>query len=508
MHQQFYQGDTMLASEKNCSSEAPQAVLSKLETVTEENVGINEKMIDGILHFQAYAKVNGLDFYGAWTPKRYKAIREREYYVGLRLPRLTKNRYTANNNDIYMGIAILTYINEKHSYKSNTKRSYLKAYKAWDKFHTISVNDLQKKLKQIQKYLQKIKKQKTAILQISILKTSIKHMVDRHGLSLTFDLKLFEKDLYDAIKTLPLGTTEVISLSKKEFKQFFETLEKASKGEIILNYSYQEGPFSIEVLKEALDLCKIIVSIGDRPGETLALTPDDINFNQQEISITKTWTEDGIQPIPKSHASNRTIPIPNSLADILKKRCEEASKKEPVLNNGNHLKLLFSFHRSLYQNVFSSIRTLLGFKKNVTLYKLKHTFGTFFMKRYSNDPRVIDYCAYIMGHSTKEKDHKYEKVTKKYLDLGNEWKGMLTVFDVFKFANTPDIDQDTFVSCLNDRGFNGNEIFQLLREIKDNFGLVLNDIDVYLKRISRPDIVFFYTKISSTKSGDSTDLAA
>lgn len=498
----------MQASEKNCSSVAPQAVLSKPETVSEELVGINEKMIDGVLHFQAYAKVNGLDFYGAWTQKRYKAIREREYYVGLRLPRLTKNRYTADDNDIYMGVAILTYINEKHSYKSNTKKSYLKAYKAWDKFHTLPVNELPNKLKQIQKYLQKIKKQKTAILQISILKTSIKHMVDRHGLPLTFDLRLFEKDLYDAIKTLPLGTTEVISLSKKEFNQYFETLEKASRGEIVLKYSFQDTPFSLEVLQETLDFSKIIASIGDRLGETLALTPEDINFNQQEISITKTWTEDGIQLIPKSLSSHRIIPIPNSLVEVLKKRCEIALKKDPITNNGTSLRLLFTFHRAVYQNVFSAIRELLGFRNNVTLYKLKHTFGTFFMKRYSNDPRIIDYCAFIMGHSTKEKDHKYEKVTKKYLDLGNEWKGMLTVFDIFEFAKTSDIDQDAFVTGLNDRGFNGNEIFQLLRVIKDNFGLILKDIDVYLNRLSKSDIVFFYTKMASTKSGDSSELAA
>lgn len=60
---------------------------------------------------------------------------------------------------------------------------------------------------------------------------------------------------------------------------------------------------------------------GSRKGETLALKWEDIDFETQEISITKSIgrTENGFDyKEPKSRASVRRIPIPDCVAELLK----------------------------------------------------------------------------------------------------------------------------------------------------------------------------------------------
>lgn len=60
-----------------------------------------------------------------------------------------------------------------------------------------------------------------------------------------------------------------------------------------------------------------LIRTGMRKGELLALTWDDINFEEKTISITKSRTENGIKA-PKTKSSIRTIGIDNTLVAELK----------------------------------------------------------------------------------------------------------------------------------------------------------------------------------------------
>ncbi|RBP87869.1 site-specific recombinase XerD [Cytobacillus firmus] len=64
-------------------------------------------------------------------------------------------------------------------------------------------------------------------------------------------------------------------------------------------------------------IASILLRTGMRKGEMLALKWDDINFENNEISITKTRSDQGVKK-PKTKSSIRTIGIDNTLTSDLK----------------------------------------------------------------------------------------------------------------------------------------------------------------------------------------------
>lgn len=66
---------------------------------------------------------------------------------------------------------------------------------------------------------------------------------------------------------------------------------------------------------------ELLLWLGIREGEGLALTPRDINWEEKTLSITKTYYrlhgEDRITT-PKTRTSNRTIPLPDFIVEELK----------------------------------------------------------------------------------------------------------------------------------------------------------------------------------------------
>lgn len=89
----------------------------------------------------------------------------------------------------------------------------------------------------------------------------------------------------------------------EEFQKFIETFEKGSMYHALFNLLFWTG-------------C--------REGEALALTMEDISYAEKTIKISKTYARlDGQDIItsPKTQESNRTIMIPDFLADELKEYC-------------------------------------------------------------------------------------------------------------------------------------------------------------------------------------------
>ena len=129
----------------------------------------------------------------------------------------------------------------------------------------------------------------------------------------------------------------------------------------------------------------LMLATGIRIGETLALTWDDVDFENAEISITKGMqrsdkTGDLIKETaykpgpPKTKSSIRTIPLLNSALELL--------KEKKVRDPPNERDQLFTSTvrdypgTCQYRRVLKQVAQAAGIEKNITPHSLRHTFAT------------------------------------------------------------------------------------------------------------------------------------
>lgn len=121
----------------------------------------------------------------------------------------------------------------------------------------------------------------------------------------------------------------------------------------------------------------ICLYTGLRIGELLALTWDDIDFERNYMTISKSAYEgemDGkIQKIvdtPKTKNSNRVIPIPKQLMDVLRQRKKKSRSIYVIATRYGGMVGTRSF-----QKTFERILSKLGIEKK-NFHSLRHTFAT------------------------------------------------------------------------------------------------------------------------------------
>lgn len=157
----------------------------------------------------------------------------------------------------------------------------------------------------------------------------------------------------------------------------------------------------INVLKKALQghrlKCLILLALGTglRQGELLALTWDDIDFNNREIKVEKTikrvkiFNTDGnseghkiLIQSPKSQTSNRIVPIPSDLIKIIKshklRQDEGKLKAGDSYKNNNLIFATATGNPISAKNLFMSYKNLLIKAKieHKKFHALRHTYAT------------------------------------------------------------------------------------------------------------------------------------
>lgn len=167
--------------------------------------------------------------------------------------------------------------------------------------------------------------------------------------------KVYEllKDLYTKAKINKLVSENPLETIEKPKHKKINGLAFSNKDEIKL----------IQILEEKqLDMFLICLYQGLRRGEMLALTIEDIDFENNKITINKSINNKNKVDTTKNVYSNRVIPLFDNAKQIL-------AKYKNV--NGR----IFNVNRTKAENDFLKI-VRENFDKKYTIHSLRHTFVT------------------------------------------------------------------------------------------------------------------------------------
>lgn len=209
---------------------------------------------------------------------------------------------------------------------------------------------------------------------------------------------------YKGLKTSPMNVTDNIGVAriKKEFNII--SIEE-------LNQLLKTFKNPIEKL-----LIKFLFWTGCRIGEALALTIDDINFNNETININKTLTRlnrANIITTPKTECSNRIISIPTQLAENLK----ELIKITEYTRENN--RLFYITKNQIWKKFKTKTRVLFG--REITLHDLRHSHASLLINNNANILAVSK----RLGHSNPTMtlniySHLYRSTEQTTIDLINK----------------------------------------------------------------------------------------
>lgn len=144
-------------------------------------------------------------------------------------------------------------------------------------------------------------------------------------------------------------------------------------------------------------LIELLLYAGLRRGEALGLSPKDIDFKRNTISISKTVIFKGntpeIKDTPKSDSGIREIPIPSNLKATLQEYLQSRIGESYLLTMERRNSLITkSSFRKLWDNIIKKT----GLDKDVTAHILRHTYSTKLF--YGGiDAKTAQY---LLGHSS------------------------------------------------------------------------------------------------------------
>ncbi|WP_104748946.1 site-specific integrase [Helicobacter cetorum] len=206
----------------------------------------------------------------------------------------------------------------------------------------------------------------------------------------------------NAFKTHKKNTLRAYNALLKSFLAFCETegfIEKSPYFSITLKNALESKeiePFNLEEIKSILKLCPtlrlkaflmVAFFTGMRTGEELALTWEDIDFQNKKINIDKSLNTFGKITSPKNKSSVRKVDLLEPVAEILK----ELKAKEP--KNKKLVFLSMPKRTQEFQDAFKKLLKALNLKYR-KLYTTRHTFASLMLSQ-GEEPMWV---SKMMGH--------------------------------------------------------------------------------------------------------------
>ncbi|EJB49469.1 tyrosine-type recombinase/integrase [Helicobacter pylori] len=193
----------------------------------------------------------------------------------------------------------------------------------------------------------------------------------------------------DTLKHYKKNTIHNLNANLKSFLAFCEEerfLEKSPYFSVTLKNAQEAKaiePFNLEEVKTLIEnapslrlkaFLTVAFLTGLRTGEQLALTWEDIDFNEKKIVINKSLNELGTITTPKNKPSVREVDLLEPVGKILK----ELQASEP--ENKKFVFISMPKRSTMFQRAFRNLLKALNLKER-KLYTTRHTFASLMLSQ-------------------------------------------------------------------------------------------------------------------------------
>ncbi|WQW26846.1 site-specific integrase [Helicobacter pylori] len=193
----------------------------------------------------------------------------------------------------------------------------------------------------------------------------------------------------DTLKHYKKNTIHNLNANLKSFLAFCEGerfLEKSPYFSVTLKNAQEAKaiePFNLEEVKTLIENAQslrlkafltVAFFTGMRTGEQLALTWEDIDFNEKKIVINKSLNELGQITTPKNKPSIREVDLLEPVEKILK----ELKESEPA--NKKFIFISMPKRSTMFQRAFRALLRALNLKER-KLYTTRHTFASLMLSQ-------------------------------------------------------------------------------------------------------------------------------
>ena len=161
----------------------------------------------------------------------------------------------------------------------------------------------------------------------------------------------------------------------------------------------REALLNCDLSDKARVLVSILYYCGLRKSEALALTRDDVDFENNTINVSKTLVYISnvptVKPYPKSENGIRKVPMHPRLKEIL----SQYSYENTLFPSKNNIYMTDTAYRRLWANICKAMSIYAGEEIKITAHKLRHNFCS--MMCYQVPTISTKKIAQIMGDTEK-----------------------------------------------------------------------------------------------------------
>ena len=202
---------------------------------------------------------------------------------------------------------------------------------------------------------------------------------------------IFNEATYAGAQLVPLPKIKIKSKIPQKEKRTYTV------GEIdIIKEFAKSHRFGLSIL--------LLIELGLRCSEMLALTWEDINFKKKSVKINKACVSikgGGLIGEPKSKSSVRELPLSDAFCEYLKFYCKE--QRGYIINIGKRLMTPANYTKNRYNKFFEDMEREGIYLVRLSPHELRHTCGTLLYERTGDIYAVSKY----LGHSSVAVTAKY-----------------------------------------------------------------------------------------------------